>query len=266
MTTQAVRVAVTRAASRSDALIAPLERAGFEIHDVPLTQIVRVNESELDAALAALVPPQWMVLTSATAVACVVDAASRVGAASQVGRCRLAVVGDATSRAVEQAGWSVTIAPADRFTAEGLLDVFASRDDVREARVLYPCARGARDVLPDGLATLGARVETVPCYESVADPAGQRQLGTLLRDRAIDLVVVAAPSAVDALADAVPPERAGEVLVASIGPVTTKAAKHAGFRVAVEAFPSTADALVRAIMTWARGQPQGQDGAPDGTF
>ena len=261
VTTATARVAVTRAATRSDALIAQLERAGLTVHDVPLTKIARFDGGALDAAIAALEPPQWMVLTSATAVECVRESANRVGAMARVGACRLAVVGDVTARAVEQAGWAVTLLP-ERFTAEGLLDVMASRDDVRGARVLYPCARGSRDVLPDGLATLGAQMATLPCYESVSDPEGQRQLGALLRARAIDVVVVAAPSAVDALAEAVAPERAREVLVASIGPVTTKAAKHAGFRVVVEAMPSTSEALARAIVAWARGR----DGVSGGSF
>ena len=63
-------------------------------------------------------------------------------------------------------------------------------------------------------------------------------------------MTVAAPSAVDALADALPPERTGELAIASIGPITSKAARQAGFRVAVEANPYTSEGLVRAIIAW----------------
>ena len=42
----------------------------------------------------------------------------------------------------------------------------------------------------------------------------------------------------------------GQMALASIGPITSKAARQAGFRVAVEANPYTAEGLVRAILEW----------------
>ena len=114
--------------------------------------------------------------------------------------------------------------------------------------MLYPCAAAARDVLPDGLRALGAVVESVPAYRSAPDPEGQARVRALVKSGEIDLVTVAAPSAVDALLDALPPEHAGRLPVACIGPVTARAAKVAGFPVKVESGAATMEGWVISIV------------------
>jgi uroporphyrinogen-III synthase len=59
---------------------------------------------------------------------------------------------------------------------------------------------------------------------------------------------VAAPSAVDALLDALPPEHARRLPVACIGPVTARAARTAGFPVKVEAGAAVLEGWVRDIV------------------
>jgi uroporphyrinogen-III synthase len=128
-----------------------------------------------------------------------------------------------------------------------MVDAFAARTDVEGARMLYPAAAGARDVLPAGVRALGATVEIVPTYVTETDPAGQAQLAALVAEGALDLVLVAAPSAVDALQAALPAEWAARVPVGCIGPVTARAARLAGFPVRVEAPDPAPGAWVAAI-------------------
>lgn len=245
----ALRVAVTRAAGKAESLSSRLIAAGAQIYEVPLTRIARLDQSPLHDALRALVDVRWILLTSANAVECLADAARETNTHEQIADRYVAVVGEVTAQAAEAHGWRADMVPA-QFSAEGLLDAFATRGDVAGTTALYPCAAGARDVLPDGLRALGATVHVVPCYESVPDPDGQRDLSRMLAAGELDLITVAAPSAVDALAEALPPEHAGRVALASIGPITSKAARQAGFRVVVEANPYTAEGLVRAIVEW----------------
>jgi uroporphyrinogen-III synthase len=242
-------VAVTRAAGRGDALAARLLATGATVHEVPLTTIVRRDPAPLHAALRALADVRWILLTSVTAVEILADAVQATGAADAVQDCWFAVVGETTARAAEAHGWRADVVPS-QFKAEGLLDALAERSDVRGRHVLYPCAAGARDVLPEGLRALGATVTVLHTYESVPDRDGQARLARLLAAGEVDLVTVAAPSAVDALAHLVSPERTAAVRLASIGPVTSKAARQAGFPVVVEADPFTVDGLVRAIVAW----------------
>jgi uroporphyrinogen-III synthase len=103
-------------------------------------------------------------------------------------------------------------------------------------------------VLPDGLRALGAQVDVLPVYRSAADPEGQARIRELARQGTLDLVTVAAPSAVDALLDALPPEHARRLPVACIGPVTARAARTAGFPVKVEAGAAVLEGWVRDIV------------------
>jgi uroporphyrinogen-III synthase len=249
---RSLRVAVTRAAGRSDSLASRLVAAGIEVHEVPLTRIARRDPAPLHAALRDLADVRWILLTSVNAVEVLADAVAATGTADAVQDRWFAVVGETTARAAEAHGWPADVVPL-QYKAEDLLDALAARPDVRGTGVLYPCAAGARDVLPDGLRALGAHVRVIHTYESVPDPDGQRLLVQLLAAGDLDLVSVAAPSAVDALAEALPPERTAAVALASIGPVTTKAAKQAGFRVVLEADPYTVDGLARAIVAWRDG-------------
>lgn len=242
-----VRIAVTRAADRAGPLAEALRAAGAEVVEVPLTRIEPLDPAPLDAAVAALDGFGWVLLTSVNGVAAYGAALRRAGREPRAPGPRVAVVGSATAAAAREAGLPPTVVP-ERFHAEGLLDALAERDDVRGVRVLYPAAAGARDVLPAGLAALGAEVVVIPAYRTVPDPAGQAALRLRLAAGGLDLVTVAAPSAVDALLEALPAELAARLPVACIGPVTARAARMAGFPVRVEASASTADGLVREIL------------------
>jgi len=242
-----VRVAVTRAVGRGAVLEEALRAAGATIHTVPLTRTVPLDPAPLRDAAARLAAFDWVLLTSVNAVAPLAEAVAAAGTGALMAERRLAVVGEATAAAAAEQGWPAPALRPARANAEGMVDAFAARSDVEGARMLYPAAAGARDVLPDGMRALGAAVTVIPCYATETDPAGQAQLAALLRDGALDLVLVAAPSAVDALQAALPAEWAAKVPVACIGPVTARAARLAGFPVRVEAADPAPGAWVAAI-------------------
>lgn len=243
------QVVVTRAEGRSDALVSGLTSYGIDVHDIPLTRIERFNEEELRGAVSSLSDYRWLVLTSVNGVEAFASAVDSLDASDAVSDLWIAAVGDVTANAIEQHGWTVDLIPSV-FTAYALLNVLSERPEISGNRILYPCASGSSDVIAEGLVALGASVDAIACYGSVPDRIGQEKLSRLISQRDVDLIVVAAPSAVDALASVIPPEFTSSINLASIGPVTSKAAKHAGFKVAVEASPYTSEGLVRAILAW----------------
>lgn len=247
-----VRIAVTRAGDRGTTLAAQLRAAGATVHDVPLTRIETLPGHALATALRDLRAYQWVLLTSVNAVdqlAAALSASSQRDMLRETLRMKkLAVVGAATAAATEAQQWPVTVVP-ERFHAESLLDAMSERSDIDGSRVLYPAAEGARDVLPAGLRALGASVDVIAVYRSTPDPDGSAEIRRLAITGALDLVTVAAPSAVDALLDALPAEHARRLPVACIGPVTAKAARVAGFPVRVESSAATVEGLVRSIIT-----------------
>jgi uroporphyrinogen III methyltransferase/synthase len=123
----------------------------------------------------------------------------------------------------------------------------AARDDVRGRRVLYVAAEGARDVLPRGLESLGARVDVVAAYRSVRDGRGAESVREALDEGRVDLVTLTSASSVRGYVEAVGAQSARRAPAASIGPVTTEEARRAGLEIVAEARASTIDGLVEAV-------------------
>ena len=246
-TIQTLRVAVTRAEEKNAELAAALRAAGATVFDIPLTRIEALSVAKLDEAVNALRSYDWILLTSANAVARFEQSLKTSPQRDLVRMRKLAVVGAATAVACEALGWIPSVVPS-RYSADSLVDAMASRGDVEGARMLYPAAEAARDVLPDGLRALGATVDVIPVYRSAPDRDGQARLRALVREGELDLVTVMAPSAVDSLLDAIPAEYARRIPVASIGPVTSRAARAAGFPVRVESSIATSLGLARSII------------------
>lgn len=248
------RIVVTRAAETAGAgggeLTRRLADAGAEVISFAATRIERLDAAPLRDAIARIGEYGWVLFTSQNAVRIFLDElrAAGLGAGALAG-LRVAAVGPATAAALGEAGITVAVEP-ERFTAEGLLEALARREDVRGARVLYATAQGARDVLPRGLAGLGAMVDRVAMYRSVPndDAPGAEELRLRLERGEIALVVYAAGSAVDAFVTLLGLDAARRAPAASIGPATTEAALRAGLEVAVEAPESTIPGLAAAIV------------------
>ena len=176
-----LRIAVTRAGERGSPLAAALRAKGATVHEVPLTRIETLDLTPLHEAVRRLVAFDWILLTSVNAVAHLARVVAERGAEAAMATRRLAVVGAATSAAADGHGWRTPTVQPENAQAVGMLDAMASRSDIEGARMLYPCAAGARDVLPDGLRALGALVESVPVYRSAPDPDGQARVRALVQ-------------------------------------------------------------------------------------
>lgn len=167
----------------------------------------------------------------------------------------VAAVGRATAEALEARGVAVTVVPAD-FRAEGLLaalDEHAAPDGLAGTRWLLPRGDVAREVLPDGLEARGARVDRVVAYRNLAPPPGP--LAAAL-EQGLDAITFASGSAVQRLAQALGPrfvELLSDVVVASIGPVTSRACRDLGLDVQVEPPTARVEALLDGLAAhWER--------------
>jgi len=235
------RFLVTRRPEQSGGLVARLREAGAEVLEVPAIAVAPpADSSGLDAAAAQLERFDWIAFTSANAVQAL--AQRRPAPAPWP---RLASVGPATSRAIEQAlGRGPDLVPESDFRAEGLAAAFAGRG-VAGARVLLPLSDRARDTLETALRAAGADVVRVEAYRTLAPPGAAGSLAAAFR-RGFDLALFASPSAVENVA-ALLEDKARGLACAVIGPVTEAAARSAGFDVRVVADPSTADGLVASL-------------------
>jgi uroporphyrinogen III methyltransferase/synthase len=242
------RIVVTRARSQAASLSERLAGAGAAVIEMPATRIEPLDPAPLRAALGRLREYTWAAFTSQNAVRFFWDELRAAGLDSRaLAAAKLAAVGPATADALLSRGLAVDLAP-DRFVAEALLDALRGRRDVKGARVLYVTAEGARDTLQIGVQELGAVVDRVNLYRSAPDGNGAEQLANQMRNDGADLVTFTSASSVSNFVDAVGAEVARKAPAASIGPVTTQAARAAGLDVVVEATESTIPGLVNAIV------------------
>ncbi len=242
------RIVVTRAAEQAPALSGRLRELGAEVLEVPAVRIARLDLGVLRSAIEKLSEYQWIVFTSRNGVSLFWEQLLSSGRdARALAGLRIAAVGAATAGALLEHGIAVDVIPK-RFVAEGLIDALRDREDVSGAHVLHVGAEGARDVLRAGLEELGALVTLLPVYRSVPQPEGAENLRAALEHGEVDLITLTSASAVSGLLDAVGEAAARGASAASIGPITSEAARAAGLEVTVEAAESTIDGLVDAIV------------------
>jgi len=181
----------------------------------------------LAARLAGLGAGDALVVTSA-------HAAQRLAGHAVAPGVLVAAVGTATRRALETAGLAV-----GHTGTRGAAALAAELALAPGARVLFPCAEGARDELEDGLEARGIAVLRVPLYRTVPVPHAELE-------PAADARLYASPSAVAALRAFERAEQPRAVRLAP-GPSTAAALAEAGLAHRVAASPASED-LVAALV------------------
>jgi uroporphyrinogen III methyltransferase/synthase len=242
------QIVVTRAAQTSTALSDKLAELGADVIEMPATKIARLDLSPLREEIKNLDEYGWLIFTSRNAITIFWEQLLGGGRdARALAGLKIAAVGPATAGALLERGIAVDVIP-QRFVAEGLLEKLTERDDVSGARVLYVTAEGAREVLPDGLAALGADVNVIEAYRSIQDGASANRLKRALESGSVSAVTFTSASSVKSYVEIVGDELSLKSPGASIGPQTTEAITAAGIELLSEAEESTIDGLVAAVV------------------
>jgi uroporphyrinogen III methyltransferase/synthase len=256
-------VVVTRPREQAAALTDALEALGASVLLAPTIRIQpRPLDDDVAAVLRELSTYQLVVFTSANAVR--VFAGYLARGAEDGGMPAgpvVAAVGPATAAALEKHGLACHLVP-DEYVAEGLLDAFEEQAaQVAGARVLIPCARDARDVLPETLRERGAVVDVLHIYDTVAVgelavPAAQVEAADYITftsaSTAKRLAALLTTGAEAAGAGGPLAERLAGARLCSIGPITSQALRDLGLTVAVEAREYSAAGLIAAMAEDAR--------------
>jgi uroporphyrinogen-III synthase len=224
-------VVVTRERKHAKKTVAEIEKRGGRALLFPTIRIApATNREDAARAIRQLELYDWMVFTSSNTVDCFDEL---FGAPSDaLGGCRVAAIGDSTAEALRRRGIPVDLVPG-KFSAKGLLEAFAA-ENIAGMRFLQPCSRIAREELPEGLKTLGAKVDRVVVYDTVPnDELDPDPIRRGLETNGIDCLTFFSPSAFDFFIKIVGTGalrliRERNIPVAAIGPTTARAVEAGG--------------------------------------
>jgi len=173
------------------------------------------------------------------------------GNLTALGSLRIAAIGPATKKAIEQRGVKVNVVPKE-YVAESV--VRSLRKRVKGKRVLLVRAKVARDVIPRELRQAGAQVDVVEAYETVVPQASRTRLRSALanRRRRPHVITFTSSSSVRNFVELLdsrgkPIAGLSGVLMASIGPVTSSTLRERKLPVDIKAHEFTIPGLVAAI-------------------
>jgi uroporphyrinogen III methyltransferase/synthase len=230
-------VAVTRARAQASELAGRLRSLGAAVVEAPAIRIepLPVELPPLTHDLLCFTSPNGVRLFFA----------ALPGDARALAGRRVAAIGPGTAAELRAHGIEADVVP-ERSVAEALLEAIAAEAGSTDTplagrRVLLARAAAARDVLPDGLRELGAEVDVVPLYDTVAEPIDPEPL------RAATYVTFTSSSTVRFFLSG-GGEIANGARVVSIGPVTSATLREHGIEPDVEAAEHDVDGLVAALL------------------
>lgn len=255
---------LTHSEGRLEGLASALEARGVTVVHNPLVATRPRLDDESRRRAEALLALPWLLFTSRAAVeawqalALPLPRAPRrsgAGAGGQGGDDgggdgsgdggggpRLGAVGAKTAAALQRAGGEVSLV-AESPSAEGLARSFLRRRDAR-GPVGLPQGDRARAELRAALQRSGLDVRPAVVYDTVTLPWRAAAVGPTDVEAAVEVVVVASPSALEALPAAV----AGRARLVALGPTTQRAARSRGLR-ARQASAPTPEALLSAVLS-----------------
>jgi len=245
------RILITRAREQADQFTSHLKRLGAEVIVFPTIEIVPpLRWDRVDQAIARLKAYDWVIFTSANGVHYFWQRLKERGNHFRVpSSLKVCAIGPATANQLREKGVRVDYIPRE-YIAEAILDGF-EKMTLQGSQILLARARIARDVLPRGLRKMGAEVDVVEVYRTVKPKGGARRLRQLLADEKIDLITFTSSSTVNHFVELLKKEDLKSALkgivIACIGPVTTRTAKAWGMRVQIQPEAYTIPALTRAI-------------------
>jgi uroporphyrinogen III methyltransferase/synthase len=247
------RVVVTRRSEQAGGFAQRLTELGADVLEVPTIKITRPTETDaIVDALLGLNAYDWLVFTSANGVTAFFDIFfRRFQDMRDIGGARIAAVGPATAAKLRELHLQVDLTP-DEFTAKKIAAAFAKFETIENLKMCLLRAEVANPDLPKALEELGAIVDDIAIYKTVAeteDPAGA---GATLLESGADWITFTSGSTVEHFHARfnLPKllKKFPRMKLASIGPETSKAIRALELEPALQAKDHTTDGLSAALL------------------
>jgi uroporphyrinogen III methyltransferase/synthase len=248
------RILVTRARDQAVEFTDLLKLHGADPVEFPTIEVVPPESWEaLDGAIRRIEEYDWLIFTSANGVLYFLERLKVSGKDIRALKgIKLCAIGPRTAQEIERMGVRVDLMPAE-YVAEALIEQMG-RQELSGRRILIPRAAVARDVLPEALIRMGARVEVVTAYRTIRPTRDLEWVKNLLQGRQISVITFTSSSTVRNFAEMFGPDEARRLLdgvvVACIGPITAKTVEEYGMTVDILPKDSTIPSLAQAIVDY----------------
>lgn len=246
------RVLVTRSVNQAGEFSKRIEELGGEPYEFPTIKISEADNSGLDKAIMRVNQYNWIIFTSVNGVQSFFKRLFKLGKDVRVlQNASLCAIGPKTKQALEEKGLIADYVP-DEYRAEAIIAGLEHKIK-RGDKLLLPRSNNARKILPDTLKEMGAQVDDVVAYKTKKSDANADLLRQMLLNNEIQIITFTSSSTVQNFVELLGlPQKElalllNRVCVASIGPITTAAARELGILVDVEAAEYTIEGLIDAI-------------------
>lgn len=245
-------IVITRPEEQAEPLASLLQAQGARTILFPTIKIVPADDvTKLDHAVDDIEKYQWIAFTSGNGVRFFFDRLLVRRDIRDLKGISICAIGPATAEQIAGRGIRVNVVPKE-FISESVVKAF-EKFDMKGKRVLLPRAEKARDVIPEGLARMGAEVDVVTAYKTINSGRSRAEIESFLDQGAVDVITFTSPSTVEnfvAIMDG--SSLPTNVKVACIGPVTAQAAGKAGLRVDIRQKEYTMQGMVETLVDYFR--------------
>jgi uroporphyrinogen III methyltransferase / synthase len=249
------RIVVTRTREQASQLSKQLSDLGAEVLEIPTIKLVPPTEDrrqDLIDALLELNSYNWLVFTSPNGVTAFFDLFfKRFQDLRDIGGARIAAIGPATAAKLKELHLQVDLMP-DEAIASKIATAFDKFETVENLKICLLRAEVANPDLPKALEELGAIVDDIAVYKTVAETQDLNGAAAKLADKGMDWITFTSASTVEhfhARFDL--PKLLKEfpqAKLVSIGPETSKAIRALGLEPTQEAKDHSIEGVVQALM------------------
>lgn len=213
-----------------------LESMGFDVKIIPTIKIVEKNLDILDEKFKDF-SYDYLVFTSKNAVKIFFDNLIENHDIRDIGKVKIAAIGEKTKKEIEKYNLKVDIVPRN-FVGENLLDEmgkFVKKDD----KIFFPHSNLSRKKIIDGLDNIGI-LDEIEIYDNIKEEK-------LDQDFDFDEIIFTSSSCVNNFVEIYGKETLNNKKIYSIGQITTKTIENHGLEVYKESEKQSMDSMIEKI-------------------
>jgi uroporphyrinogen III methyltransferase / synthase len=246
------RIVVTRSRGQAAKFCGKLSELGAEVIEIPAVRVVHPdNKQGLVDALLSLNSYDWLVFTSGNGVATFFDFFfKRFQDLRDIGGAKIAAVGPVTAAKLRELHLQVDLMP-EEFIGRKIAGAFAKHSSIENSKICLLRAENANSDLPRSLEELGAIVDDIGLYKTVAETEDFPGTTDNFLEQGADWLTFTSGSTVEFFhARFNLPQllkKFPRMKIASIGPETSKALSQLGLKATAEAGEHTTDGLLASL-------------------